>query len=49
LVLEAVTRLGLKSFPAPMLGDGFGHVFKRAICLWLPGDCPHCLVKTSYS
>src|SRR5207237_6351343 len=48
-VLEAVTPLRLHSFASATLRGGFGHVFKRTVCLWPPGDCPRCLLKNTCS
>ena len=44
-VLEAVTPLRLNTFAGATLRGGFGHVFKRAVCIWPPGDCGRCLLK----
>jgi hypothetical protein len=46
-VLEATTPLRLSAFAGATLRGGFGHVFKRSVCLWPPGDCPRCLLKNS--
>src|SRR4051794_6487207 len=46
-VLEATTPLRLSAFPGATLRGGFGHVFKRSVCLWRPGDCARCLLKTT--
>jgi hypothetical protein len=46
-VLEAVTPLRLSAFAGATLRGGFGHVFKRTVCLWPPGDCPRCLLKNT--
>jgi hypothetical protein len=44
-VLQARTPLRLPAFAGATLRGGFGHVFKRTVCIWPPGDCPHCLLK----
>jgi hypothetical protein len=46
-VLEATTPLRLSAVAGAALRGGFGYVFKRAVCLWPPGDCPRCLLKTT--
>jgi hypothetical protein len=48
-VLQADTPLRLNAFAGSTLRDGFGHVFKRIVCTWPPGDCPRCLLKTTCS
>jgi hypothetical protein len=48
-VLEALTPLRLSAFAGATLRGGFGHVFKRSVCLWPPGDCPRCLLKNTCS
>lgn len=45
-VLEATTPLWLSAFAGATLRGGFGHVFKRTVCTWPPGDCSRCLLKT---
>jgi hypothetical protein len=44
-VLQAETALRLSAFAGSTLRGGFGHVFKRVVCTWPPGDCPRCLRK----
>src|SRR5437588_353253 len=44
-VLEVLTPLHLGAFAAATLRGGFGHVFKRTVCLWEPGDCRRCLLQ----
>jgi hypothetical protein len=44
-VLEARTPLHLSAFAGATLRGGFGHAFKRSVCLWQPGDCPRCLLR----
>lgn len=46
-VLEAATLLRLSAFTGATLRGGFGHVFKRTVCTWPPGDCPKCLLKNA--
>lgn len=48
-VLRATTPLRLGSFVGATLRGGFGHVFKRTVCIWPPGDCPRCLLKHACS
>jgi hypothetical protein len=48
-VLQATTPLRLGAFAGAALRGGFGHVFKRTVCIWPPGDCPRCLLKTTCS
>jgi hypothetical protein len=48
-VLEATTLLRLNAFAGATLRGGFGHVFKRTVCIWPPGDCPRCLLKSTCS
>lgn len=48
-VLEARTPLRLNAFAGSTLRGGFGHVFKRTVCIWPPGDCPRCLLKNTCS
>lgn len=45
--LRALSRLELNSFAGATLRGGFGHVFKRSVCIWPPGDCPRCLLKST--
>lgn len=47
--LEAVTPLRLSRFAGATLRGGFGHVFKRSVCIWPRGDCQRCLLKTTCS
>jgi hypothetical protein len=47
LVVTAVTPLRLSAFAGATLRGGFGHVFKRTVCIWPPGDCPRCLLKNT--
>ena len=35
------------AFAGATLRGGFGHVFKRTVCLWPPGDCGRCLCAPS--
>ncbi len=44
-VLQAFTPLHLNAFAGSTLRGGFGHVFKRTVCVWPPGDCGRCLLK----
>jgi CRISPR-associated endoribonuclease Cas6 len=48
-VLEATTPLRLNAFAGATLRGGFGHVFKRAVCTWPPGECRRCLLKDTCS
>src|SRR5579883_868674 len=48
-VLGVETALRLNSFAGATLRGGFGHVFKRTVCVWRPGDCPRCLLKHTCS
>jgi len=48
-VLQATTPLRLHAFAGATLRGGFGHVFKRTVCVWPPGDCPKCLLKHTCS
>ena len=48
-VLQAQTPLRLRAFAGATLRGGFGHVFKRTVCIWPPGDCPRCLLKNTCS
>ena len=48
-VLRADTPLRLNAFAGSTLRGGFGHVFKRIVCTWPPGDCPRCLLKSTCS
>src|SRR5437868_13594220 len=48
-VLQARTSLGLNAFAGATLRGGFGHVFKRTVCIWPPGECPRCLLKNTCS
>jgi hypothetical protein len=45
-VLRSATPLHLHVFAGATLRGGFGHVFKRTVCLWPPGDCGRCLLKS---
>ncbi|HKI36305.1 MAG TPA: hypothetical protein VKA46_30895 [Gemmataceae bacterium] len=45
--VEAHTPLRLSAFAGATLRGGFGHVYKRTVCVWPPGDCPRCLLKTT--
>jgi hypothetical protein len=47
LVLEAIEPLRLSAFAGATLRGGFGHVFKRTVCVWPPGDCARCLLRRS--
>ena len=38
LLLEATSPLRLSSFAGSTLRGGFGHVFKRSVCVWTVGD-----------
>jgi hypothetical protein len=46
-VLEATSTLRLSAFAGATLRGGFGHVFKKTVCLWPPADCPNCLLKNT--
>jgi hypothetical protein len=46
-VLEPTTPLRFSRFAGSTLRGGFGHAFKRAVCLWPPGDCSRCLLKAT--
>lgn len=48
-VLQARTPLRLNTFAGATLRGGFGHVFKRTVCIWPPGDCARCLLKNTCS
>ena len=48
-VLEALEPLRLSAFAGATLRGGFGHAFKRSVCIWPPGDCPRCLLRHSCS
>lgn len=48
-VLQAETPLRLSAFAGATLRGGFGHVFKRTVCIWPPGDCRRCLLKQTCS
>jgi hypothetical protein len=48
-VLQASTPLRLSSFAGATLRGGFGHVFKRTVCIWPPADCPRCQLKHTCS
>lgn len=47
--LQAVTPVRLSAFAGATLRGGFGHVFKRTVCIWPPADCPRCLLKNTCS
>ena len=44
-VLQATTSLRLNEFAGSTLRGGFGHVFKKIVCSWPPGDCRRCLLS----
>jgi hypothetical protein len=44
-VLQATAPLRLGAFAGATLRGGFGHVFKRTVCIWPPGECGRCLLK----
>ena len=46
-VLQAETSLRLSAFAGSTLRGGFGHVFKRSVCVWPPGECGRCLLKNT--
>ena len=46
-VLRASTSLHLSAFAGSTLRGGFGHVFKRTVCVWPPGDCGRCLLRNT--
>lgn len=46
-VLRATTSLRLSTFAGSTLRGGFGHVFKRSVCVWQPGDCARCLLRNT--
>src|SRR5260370_5725302 len=46
-VLQASPPPHLSAFAGSTLRGGFGHVFKRTVCVWQPGDCPRCLLKAT--
>jgi hypothetical protein len=46
-VLEARTPLRLAAFSGATLRGGFGHLFKRTVCIWPPGECGRCLLKNT--
>ncbi len=48
-VLGVETALRLNAFAGATLRGGFGHVFKRTVCVWRPADCPRCLLKHTCS
>jgi hypothetical protein len=39
----------LNAFAGSTLRGGFGHAFKRAVCIWPPGDCQRCLLRNTCS
>src|ERR1043165_5370437 len=45
LVVACVDRLRLSGFAGATLRGGFGHVFKKTVCIWPPGDCQRCLLR----
>jgi hypothetical protein len=45
-VLRSATTLHFNVFAGATLRGGFGHVFKRTVCMWPPGDCGRCLLKS---
>ena len=48
-MLQAETSLRLNAFAGSTLRGGFGHLFKRTVCTWPPGDCQRCLLKNTCS
>src|SRR5260370_41313513 len=46
-VAEAITPVRLSAFAGATLRGGFGHGFKRTVCIWAPADCPRCLLKNT--
>lgn len=44
-ILQASTSLHLNAFAGSTLRGGFGHLFKRTVCIWPSGDCDRCLLK----
>jgi hypothetical protein len=48
-VLEALEPLELRGFAGATLRGGFGHAFKRSVCIWPPGDCQRCLLRHTCS
>ena len=48
-VLSVTTPLRLSAIAGATLRRGFGHVFKRRVCLWPPGECARCLLKNTCS
>ena len=45
--VEARTPLRFGTLAGATLRGGFGHVFKRTVCIWPSGDCPRCLLKST--
>lgn len=46
-LLKVLSPLRLSAFAGATLRGGFGHLFKRTVCVWPPADCPKCLVKNT--
>jgi hypothetical protein len=44
-VLQSISTVRLSAFAGATLRGGFGHVFKRTVCVWPPGDCRRCLLR----
>lgn len=49
LVAVPQTSIRLNAFAGATLRGGFGHVFKRTVCVWPPGECAKCLLKHTCS
>jgi hypothetical protein len=45
--LEPTALVRLSALAGATLRGGFGHVFKRTVCIWRPGDCGRCLLKNT--
>ncbi|MBI3013679.1 MAG: CRISPR system precrRNA processing endoribonuclease RAMP protein Cas6 [Candidatus Tectomicrobia bacterium] len=44
-VIEAEERLQIPEYAGSALRGGFGHAFKRAVCVVRHGECDRCLVR----
>lgn len=47
--LRACSPIRLSSFAGATLRGGMGHLFKRLVCVWAPGDCDRCDLRYSCS
>lgn len=41
-VLEVMQRFRLRAFATATLRGGLGHILKKTVCTWPPGDCSQC-------